>query len=151
MEGCQKNEELSQWREMKTLDTDRTVCSREACTTPLPRPGWITTNTFVWRYHCRDTSALDTDTLVNFVEKEEMDEADLTTREVVAVCQIKLNLSKDACLLVDHQVQIYSDCLEQVHCVICFSFNLTRIYFSSWDAWILSTKSRRFKIGIIPK
>ena len=104
MEGCQKNELVSQWRDFRLWTTDRTVFSREACTTPLPRPGWITTNTFVWRYHCRDTSALDTDTLVNFVEKEEMDEADLTTREVVAECQTKLNLSKVACPLVDHQV-----------------------------------------------
>ena len=90
--------------ETKTLDTDRTVSSREACTPPLPRPGW-TLNTFVWRYHCQD-QALDTDTLVDFVEKEEMDEADLITKEVVAVCQTKLNLSKVACLLVDHQVQL---------------------------------------------
>ena len=65
----------------------------------------------MWRYHCRD-QALDTDTLVDFVEKEEMDEADLITKEVVAVCQSKLNLSKVACLLVDHQVQLYSVCLE---------------------------------------
>ena len=47
---------------------------------------------------------MDTDALVDSVEKEEMDEADLITREVVAVCQTKLNLSKVACLLVDHQV-----------------------------------------------
>ena len=71
---------------------------------PLPRPP-LWTLTFVWRYHCRD-EALDTDTLVDFVEKEEMDEADLITKEVVAVCQIqtKLNLSKVACPLVDYQV-----------------------------------------------
>ena len=68
---------LSQWRELRLWkrDTDRTVCSREACTPPLPRPGW-TLNTFVWRYHCRD-QALDTDTLVDFVEKEE---TNLTTQ-----------------------------------------------------------------------
>ena len=49
---------------------------------------------------------MDTDTLVDSVEKEEMDEADLTTREVVAECQTKLNPSKAARLLVDHQVQL---------------------------------------------
>ena len=54
---------------------------------------------------------MDTDTLVDSVEREEMDEADLITREVVAECQIKLNLSKVACPLVDHQVRVYSDCL----------------------------------------
>ena len=35
------------------------------------------TLTFVWRYHCRD-EAMDTDTLVDSVEKEK-DEADLNT------------------------------------------------------------------------
>ena len=78
---------------------------RRSCTPPLPRPDDWTLNTFVWRYQSLH-SALDTDTLVDSVEKEDMDEADLTTREVVAVCQTKLNPSKVARLLVDHQVRL---------------------------------------------